>query len=162
MFLLVGAALKTFKYQENMTEILNDKMLQEKDKTMSTPIWRNPKAYGLLGFILVAVPTLLFFIAGTSYSRVTPTEIGSREHSVTETVWEGPFNWFFLYFVIGASVASWGCYRSKLMAWAGSLFVLALSILAMFSIGLLTLSGAVFLLAGAALKTFEYEENIIE
>ncbi len=123
---------------------------------MSTPIWRNPKAYGLLGLILVAVPTLLFFIAWMPYSRVTPTEIGSREYSVTETVWEGAFNPFFLYFVIGASAAAWGCYRSKLMAWAGSLFVIAFSILAMFSIGLLTLPGAVLLLAGAALKTFKY------
>lgn len=103
---------------------------------MSTPIWRNPKAYGLLGLILVAAPSLFFFIAGMPYSRVTPTEIGSREYSVTETVWEGAFNPLFLYFVIGASVAAWGCYRSKLMAWAGSLVVLALSILAMFRIGL--------------------------
>jgi hypothetical protein len=38
------------------------------------------------------------------------------------------------------------------MAWIGSLFVLAYSILAMFSIGILLLPGAIFLLTGAVFK----------
>ncbi len=122
---------------------------------MNTPLWRNPKLYGLLGLILVAAPTLLFFIAGMPYSRVTPTEVGSREYSVTETVWQGAFNPVSLYFVIGAAVAAWGCYRNTLIAWVGSLFVLILSILLLFSIGLLTLPGALLLVAGAVLKTIK-------
>lgn len=122
---------------------------------MTTPLWHNPKAYGfLLGFILVAGPTLFFFFAGTPGTQVTETEIaGGNRTIVTETVWIGAFNPFLLVFVIGAAVAAWGCYRSTLMAWAGSLFVLAFSILAMFSIGLLIFPGAVLLLAGAAFKT---------
>ena len=120
----------------------------------ATSLWRNPKVYGLLGFILVASPTLLFFFAGMPYSRVTPTEIGSYEISLTETVWEGAFNPFFLYFVIGATVAAWGCYRNTLLAWVGSLFVLTLSIITLPCIGILTFPGAVLLLASAALKTF--------
>ncbi len=122
---------------------------------MNTPLWRNPKLYGLLGFILVAAPTLLFFIAGMPYSRVTPTEVGSREYSVTETVWQGAFNPVFLYFVIGAAVAAWGCNRNTILAWFGSLFVLILSILLLFSIGLLTLPGALLLVIGAVLKTIK-------
>ncbi len=116
--------------------------------------WLNPKIYGLLGFILVAAPTLLFFFAGMPYTGASSTEIGSREYSVTETVWEGAFNPVFLYFVIGAAVAAWGCNRNTTLAWVGSIFVLFLSILALFSIGLFTLPGAVLLVTGAALKTF--------
>ena len=121
---------------------------------MTTSLWRNPKVYGLLGFILVTVPMILFFFAGMPGTRVTETQIGSNETSVTETVWTGAFNPFFLVFVIGASVAVWGFYRSTLMAWIGSLFVLAYSILTIFSVGLLTLPGAVLLVIGVALKTF--------
>ncbi len=121
---------------------------------MTISRWRNPKIFGLLGFILVAAPMLFFFFAGMPYTGVSSTVIGSREYSVTETVWEGAFNPVFLYFVIGAAVAAWGCNRNKILAWAGSLFVLFLSILALFSVGLFTLPGAVLLVSGAALKTF--------
>ncbi len=121
---------------------------------MTISPWRNPKIYGLLGFLLVAAPMLFFFFAGMPYTKVSSTEIGSREYSVTETVWEGAFNPVFLYFVIGAAVAAWGCNRNKILAWVGSFFVLILSILALFSVGLFTLPGAVLLVTGAALKTF--------
>ncbi len=121
---------------------------------MTTPLWRNPELYGLLGFILVAAPSLFFFFAGMPGTQVTETEhAGGNRTVVTETVWIGAFNPFFLVFVIGASAALWGCYRSTLLAWAGSLIVLAFSILTMFSIGLLTLPGAILLLTGAAFKT---------
>ncbi|MBU4492402.1 MAG: hypothetical protein KKD69_08075 [Euryarchaeota archaeon] len=122
---------------------------------MTTPLWRNPKVYGLLGFILVAILSLFFFFAGISGTQVTETEFaGGNKTVVTETVWVGAFNPFLLLFVIGAAVAAWGCHRSTHMAWVGSIFVLALSILAMFSIGILTLPGAVLLLIGAAFKTY--------
>ncbi len=88
------------------------------------------------------------------YTRVSSTVIGSKEYSVTETVWEGAFNPVFLYFVIGAAVAAWGCNRNRILSWVGSLFVLFLSILALFSVGLFTLPGALLLVTGAALKTF--------
>ena len=121
---------------------------------MTTPLWRNPELYGLLGFILVAAPSLFFFFAGMPGTQVTETEYaGGNRTVVTETVWIGAFNPFLLVFVIGAGIAAWGCYRSTPMAWAGSLFVLAFSILAMFSIGLLTLPGSVLLLIGAGFKT---------
>ncbi len=123
---------------------------------MTVQLWRNPKVYGLLGFILVAAPSLFFFFMGMPGTSVTETEYaGGNKTVVTETVWMGAFNPFLLSFVIGAVVAAWGCYRSKLMAWVGSLFVLAYSILAMFSIGLLTLPGAVLLVIGAAFKTIK-------
>lgn len=122
---------------------------------MTTSPLRSPKIYGLLGFILAASPAFFFFFAGIPGTRVTETQIGSNETIVvTETVRMGAFNPFLLNFVIGAAVAAWGCYRSKLLAWVGSLFVLAFSILGIFSIGLLTLPGAVLLLVGAAFKTF--------
>jgi hypothetical protein len=122
---------------------------------MTSPFWRNPKLYGLLGFILVAAPSLFFFFMGMPGTSVTETEYADGNRTVaTETVWLGAFNPFLLNFVIGAAVAAWGCYRSKLMAWAGSLFVLAFSILAMFSIGLLLLPGAMLFLIGAVFKTF--------
>ncbi len=41
------------------------------------------------------------------------------------------------------------------MAWIGSLFVLAFSILAMFSIGMLILPSAILLLTGAVFKTIK-------
>ncbi len=120
---------------------------------MTTPLWHNPKLYGLLGFILVAAPSLFFFFAGMPGTSVTETEFpGGNRTVVTETVWMGAFNPFFLFFVIGAGAAVWGCYRSTRMAWAGSLFVLAFSILTVFSIGLLTLPGAILLLTGAIFK----------
>lgn len=122
---------------------------------MTVPFWRNPKVYGLIGFILVASPALLFFLTGIPGTSVTETEYaGGNKNVITETVWMGAFNPFLLSFVIGAAVAAWGCYRSKLLALVGSLFILAYSILAIFSIGLLTLPGAVLLIVGAALKTF--------
>ncbi len=121
---------------------------------MTISRWRNSKIYGLLGFILVAAPMLFFFFAGLPYARVSSTVISSSEYSVTETVWEGAFNPVFLYFVIGAAVAAWGCNRNKTLAWVGSLFVLFLSVLALFSVGLFALPGAVLLVTGAGLKTF--------
>lgn len=121
---------------------------------MTAPLWRNPKLYGLLGSVLVATPSLFFFFMGMPGTSVTETEYaGGNKTVVTETVWMGAFNPFLLSFVIGAAVAAWGCYRSKLMAWVGSLLVLAYSILGIFSIGLLTLPGAVLLVIGAAFKT---------
>jgi len=121
---------------------------------MTAPLWRNPKLYGSLGFILVAAPSLFFFFMGIPGTSATETEYANGSRTiVTETVRIGAFNPFLLNFVIGAAVAAWGCYRSKLLAWAGSLFILVYSILAMFSIGLLTLPGAVLLVIGAALKT---------
>ncbi len=121
---------------------------------MTIPLWRNPKVYGLLGFILVAAPSLFFFFAGMPGTQVSETEIaGGNRTVVTETVWIGAFNPFLLVLVIGAGAAVWGCYRITPMAWAGSLFVLAFSILTVFSIGLLTLPGAVLLLIGAGFKT---------
>lgn len=121
---------------------------------MTAPLWRNPKLYGLLGFILVAAPSLFFFFMGMPGTSVTETEYaGGNRTIVTETVWIGAFNPFFLVFVIGAAASAWGCYRSKLLAWVGSLFVLGFSILAMFSIGILTLPGALLLITGAAFKT---------
>ncbi len=122
---------------------------------MTVPLWRNPKLYGLLGFVLVTAPSLFFFFMGMPGTSVTETEYaGGNKTVVTETVWMGAFNPFLLSFVIGAAVAAWGCYRSKLMAWVGSLFIFAYSILGIFSIGLLTLPGAVLFLTGAILKTF--------
>lgn len=122
---------------------------------MTVPLWRNPKLYGLLGFVLVTAPSLFFFFMETPGTSVTETEYaGGNKTVVTETVWMGAFNPFLLSFVIGAAVAAWGCYRSKLMAWVGSLFIFAYSILGIFSIGLLTLPGAVLFLTGAILKTF--------
>ncbi len=124
---------------------------------MTIPLCRNPKLYGLLGFILVAAPSLFFFFMGIPGTRVTETEYANgSKTSVTETVRMGAFNPFLLSFVIGAAVAALGCYRSTLMAWVGSLFVLAYSILGIFSIGLLTLPGAVLLVTGAVLKTLKY------
>ncbi len=121
---------------------------------MTIPLWRNPKLYGLLGLILVAAPSLFFFFAGIPGTQVTETEIpGGNRTTVTETVWIDAYNPFPLIFVIGAAVALFGCHRSTLMAWTGSLFVLAFSILAMFSIGLLILPGAVLLLIGAGFKS---------
>ena len=121
---------------------------------MTTPLWRNPRLYGLLGLILVAAPTLYLFFAGIPGTSVTETEYANGSRTiVTETVRTGAFNPFPLIFVISAAVAAFGCYRSTLLAWAGSLFVLAFSILAMFSIGLLTLPSSLFLITGAAFKT---------
>jgi len=122
-----------------------------------TSFLQNPVIYGILGFILVASPSLYFFFAGfpgTSVSQTwNQTESGMNKTIVTETVWIGAFNPYLLIFVIGAAVAAWGCYRSIPMALIGSLFVLAYSILAMFSIGMLLLPGAIILLTGAVFKT---------
>ncbi len=122
---------------------------------MTVPLWRNPKLYGLLGFILVSSPPLFFFFMGVPGTSVTVTEYaGGNQTVVTETLWTGAFNPFLLISVIGAVVAVWGCYRNKHMAWVGSLFVFAYSILAVFSIGLLIMPGAVLLIVGASIKTF--------
>ena len=130
-----------------------------------TSFLQNPVIYGILGFILVASPSLYFFFAGfpgTSVSQTwNQTESGMNKTIVTETVWIGAFNPYLLIFVIGAAVAAWGCYRSTPMAWIGSLFVLAYSILAMFSIGMLLLPGAIILLTGAVFKTRKARKPVI-
>ncbi len=119
-----------------------------------TPLWRNPKLYGLVGLILVAAPTLFYFFGGIPGTSVTETVYANGTRTtVTETVSTGAFNPMLLIFVIGAAAAAFGCYRSTLLAWTGSLFVLIFSILAMFSIGLLTLPGALFLITGAVFRT---------
>lgn len=122
-----------------------------------TSFLQDPVIYGMSGFILVAAPCLYIFFAGipmTGVSEtVTQTETGINRTIVTETVRMGAFNPFLLIFVIGAAIAAWGCYRSTPLAWIGSLFVLAYSILAMFTIGILILPGAIFLLTGAVFRT---------
>ncbi len=71
--------------------------------------WRNPKLYGLLGFILIAGPTLFFFFAGMPGTQVTETEYaGGNRTIVTETVWIGAFNPFLPVFVIGAGAQPHG------------------------------------------------------
>jgi len=122
-----------------------------------TSFLQNPVIYGILGFMLVAAPCLYFFFAGfpgTSVSeRWNQTETGINKTIVTETVRTGAFNPFLLIFVVAASITAWGCSRSTPVAWIGSLFVLAYSILAIFSIGMLVLPGAIILLAGAVFKS---------
>lgn len=122
-----------------------------------TPFLQNPEIYGILGFILVAAPSLYFFFAGFPGTSISDTwiqtENGINKTTVTETVWTGAFNPYLLIFAIGAAVAAWGCYRSAQMAWVGSLFLLSYSILAMFSIGMLLLPGVIFLLMGAVFKS---------
>jgi len=122
-----------------------------------TSFLQNPVIYGILGFMLVAAPSFYFFFAGfpgTSTSETwNQTESGINKTSVTETVWTGAFNPFLLIFAIGAAVAAWGCYRSTPTAWIGSLFLLAYSILALFSIGMLLLPGTIILLMGAVFKS---------
>jgi len=124
-----------------------------------TSFLQNPLIYGILGFMLVAAPSLYFFFSGFPGTSVketwNQTENGINKTIVTETVWIGAFNPFLLIFVIGAAIAAWGCYRSTPMAWIGSLFVLTYSILAMFSIGIIILPGAIFLLIGAVFKTIK-------
>ena len=130
-----------------------------------TAFLQNPVIYGILGFILVATPCLYFFFTGfpgTSVTEtVTQTETGINRTIVTETVRMGAFNPFLLIFVIGAAVAAWGCYRNTTMAWIGSLFLLAYSILAILSIGPLILPGVIFLLAGAVFKTIKKGKPLI-
>ena len=123
-------------------------------KTMKPPFWRNPMFYGSLGFILVVVPCLYYFFMGISGTMVTETGYADGNSSVVvENVRQGAFNPFLLIFIIGAGVAAYGCYRNTRMAWAGSIFVLVYSMLAVFSIGLLLLPGALLLIMGSALKT---------
>ena len=126
---------------------------------------QNPVIYGILGFMLVAAPCLYFFFAGFPGTSVmetwNQTESGINKTIVTETVWTGAFNPYLLIFVIGAAVAAWGCYRSMPMAWIGSLFLLAYSILAILSIGPLILPGVIFLLAGAVFKTIKKGKPLI-
>ena len=121
------------------------------------PFLQNPVIYGILGFILVVSPSLFFFFTGFPGTSISDTwiqtENGINKTTVTEAVWTGAFNPYLLIFVIGAAVAAWGCYRSPTMAWIGSLFLLAYSILAMFSIGMLLLPGAIFLLMGAVIRS---------
>jgi len=122
-----------------------------------TSLLQNPVIYGILGFILVASPTLYFFFSGFPMTGVSETwsqtESGINSSIVMETVSIGAFNPFLLIFVVAASIASWGCYRNTPMAWIGSLFLLAYSILAMFSIGMLLFPGAIILLTGAVFKS---------
>lgn len=126
-----------------------------------TSLLRNPVFYGSLGLIFVALPCLYFFFMGVSGTMVTETEYANGTRStVVETVRQGAFNPFLLIFIIGAGVSAYGCYRNTRMAWIGSIFVLVYSILAVFSIGLLLLPGALFLIIGSALKTMKtYKED---
>ena len=113
----------------------------------------------MIGFILVAAPSLFFFFAGFPMTGVsetlTQTESGINRTIFTGTIRIGAFNPFLLVFVIGAAVAAWGCYRSTLLAWVGSLFLLAYSILGIFTIGMFIFPGAIFFLTGAVLKTIK-------
>ena len=121
---------------------------------MKAHFWHNPMYYGSLGFILVVVPCLYYFFMGISGTMVTETGYGDGNRSVVvETVRQGAFNPFLLIFDIGAGVAAFGCCRNTRMAWVGSIFVLVYSMLAVFSIGLLLLPGALLLIIGNALKT---------
>lgn len=113
-----------------------------------SPLLRNPKIYGLLGYILVAAPSLLFYFEGISGIRYYPAI------HITETTWQGTYQLFYLYLISGATVAAIGCYRSALMAWSGSIIILALSMSLIFRVGLLPFIGAIVLLAGAAVMTF--------
>lgn len=92
--------------------------------------WRDPEFYGSLGFILVAGTSILYFFTSMSMTSL-------------------------LYLVLGAALAAWGCYRNILLAWLGSILVLALSISLIFNAGLLPFLGAIVLLAGAIFKTFK-------
>lgn len=94
------------------------------------PFWRDPELYGLLGFVLVAGTSFLYYL---TYKPMTSL----------------------LYLVIGAAVAGWGCSRNTPLAWLGSIFVLSLSISLISIAGLLPFVGAIVLLAGAALTTFK-------
>jgi hypothetical protein len=121
-----------------------------------TSLMRNPVFYGSLGLILVALPCLYYFFMGVSGTMVTETEYANGNRSkFVETVRQGAFNPFLLIFIIGAGVAAYGCSRNTQMAWIGSIFVLVYSILAVFSIGLLLLPGALLLIIGSALKTMK-------
>lgn len=133
---------------------------------------QNPVIYGIIGFILVAGPSLYFFFAGFSIQGVSETATQTVDESgrqigdinrtiVTETVRTGAFNPFLIICAIGAAVAAWGCYRSTAMAWIGSLFLFALTILAMFSIGILLLPGVLFLLAGAVFRMSKTRKPVI-
>jgi|GEM_PF-1777756 len=93
------------------------------------PFWRDPEFYGLLGFVLAAGTSFLYYL---TYMPMTSL----------------------LYLVIGAAAAAWGCSRNTLLAWLGSVLVLALSISLISSAGLLPFVGAIVLLAGATLTTF--------
>ncbi len=121
-----------------------------------TSLLRNPVFYGSLGLILVALPCLYYFFMGVSGTMVSETEYANGTRSmVVETVRQGAFNPILLIFIIGAGVAAYGCYRSTQMAWIGSIFVLIYSFLAVFSIGLLLLPGALLLIIGSAIKTMK-------
>ncbi len=118
--------------------------------------WYNPKLYGLLGLILVAVPMLFFFFAGLPYTGSGEIQYANGSKTVVSgTVWEGAFNPIFLFFVFCAAIAALGCYRSVFMAWIGSLLLLTLSILALFSVGLFAFPGTIVVLVGAVLKTIK-------
>jgi hypothetical protein len=92
--------------------------------------WRDPEFYGSLGFVLIAGNSILYFFTSTPMTSL-------------------------LYLVIGATAAAWGCYRNILLAWLGSILVLALSISLTFNAGLLPFIGAIVLLTGAIFKTFK-------
>jgi len=122
----------------------------------STPVWRNPEVYCKLGFALVAAPSVLLFLVGMPYLRTESTINSVASGTVTgatETVFEGAFQPFFLYFVIGAALGTWGYHRNTLLGWAGSLFVLALSIITIASVGMFNLPGAILLFIGMILRS---------
>jgi hypothetical protein len=124
------------------------------DKTKQ--LWYNPKLYGLLGLILVAVPMLFFFFAGLPYMGGGEIQYANGSKTVvTGTVWEGAYNPSMFLFIFLAVIATLGCYRSILMAWVGSILLLILSILAGFTVGLFALPGTMLLLVGAVLKTIK-------
>lgn len=124
----------------------------------------NPVFYGIVGFILIAAPSIYIFfigIPGTEVSEtITQTDSGNSgiNRTITaRTVYTGTHNPFLLIFILLAGIAAWGCYRNTLMALVGSLLMLIFSILAMFSIGILILPGSILLLAGAVLRKFSLQ-----
>ncbi len=116
----------------------------------------NPKIYGMLGLILVAVPMLFFFVAGLPYSESGETLYANGTTTYySGIVWKGAFNPSLLIFVFLAGTAAFGCYRNKLVAWVGSVLLLILCIIAGFSVGLFGLPGTIILFVGALLKSYE-------
>lgn len=111
-------------------------------------IWHSPRFYTWMGFIFVAGFSLLFFLIGIPHKHY------SHETKTITLIWEGQFQPFFLYFILGAGISIFGYYKNTLLAWIGSVSVIALSLILIFSEGLLILPGAIFLLVGVILRTF--------
>jgi len=115
----------------------------------------NPKLYGLIGLVLVAMPMLFFFFAGLPYTGGGKTRFANGTTiSYSGTVWEGAFNPSMLIFIFLAVVAMFGCYHNKRLAWIGSVLLLILSLVAGFTVGLFAVPGTIFLLVGAFLKSY--------